>query len=108
MRRASRAAMAIIAASFVLMSALVASADPPATGVTTTDMVNGTVRALAQVGNDIWIGGAFDQVLDPSQTSIATVGGLVAFDAAGQLDTSITYPTFTSTTGSPIVYGLSL
>jgi len=106
MRRTSLAAVAAVA--FIVASALVASADPPSTGVTKTDMVNGSVRALAQVGSDIWIGGAFTQVLDPSQNPIQTAGGLAAFNSAGQLDTSVQLPIFTATSGAATVYGLSL
>ena len=96
------------AATLMSMSMVVALASPPSTDLTKTDMVNGTVRALAQVGNDIWIGGAFTEVLDQSQNPLQAAGGLAAFDASGQLDTSIQLPIFTSTTGTATVYGLSL
>lgn len=107
MRSASRVAVAMAAALVLIMSAVPASADPPATSPGATDMVNGTVRAIAQVGNDIWIGGSFTQVLDHNRNVIRAAGGLAVFDAAGQLDTSVTLPVLTRAAGAATVFALS-
>jgi hypothetical protein len=107
MRRNSRVALPVLAACFVLMATLAASAGLPSSNLVKTDMVNGPVRALAQAGNDLWIGGAFTQVLDSSGNPIQGAGDLVAFNSSGQLDTSVQVPLVTKTTGSATVYGLS-
>ncbi len=71
-------------------------------------MVNGPVRAIAQTGNDVWIGGAFTEVLDENQNPFAAAGGLAALNGSGRLDTSVHLPKFTSSAGTPIIYGLSV
>ena len=45
-----------------------------------TPMVNGTVRAIEQVGTNIWLGGKFAQVKQRNGTVAANVSNLAAFD----------------------------
>lgn len=108
MRSPARAAVALAATGFVLMTTLAASASLPSTNPDATDMVNGEVRAIAQVGGDVWIGGAFTQVLDHKQALVQTVGDLAVFNPAGLLDTGVHLPVVTKTSGTATVYGLSL
>ena len=47
-----------------------------------TPMVNGTVRAIEQVGTNIWLGGKFTQVKQCSNgTVVANVSNLAVFDS---------------------------
>src|SRR5215212_739578 len=46
-----------------------------------TPMVNGTVRAIEQVGTNIWLGGKFTQVKKHNGTVAANVSNLAAFDS---------------------------
>ena len=46
-----------------------------------TPMVNGTVRAIEQVGTNIWLGGKFTQVKQHSGTVVANVSNLAVFDS---------------------------
>jgi hypothetical protein len=46
-----------------------------------TPMVNGTVRAIEQVGTNIWLGGKFTQVKQQNGTVAANVSNLAVFDA---------------------------
>src|SRR5919112_6241165 len=46
-----------------------------------TPMVNGTVRAIEQVGTNIWLGGKFTQVKSRDGTVIANVSNLAVFDS---------------------------
>jgi hypothetical protein len=46
-----------------------------------TPMVNGTVRAIEQVGTNIWLGGNFSQVKSRDGTVIANVSNLAVFDS---------------------------
>ena len=41
-----------------------------------TPMVNGTVRAIEQVGTNIWVGGKFTQVKQRNGTVVANVSNL--------------------------------
>jgi hypothetical protein len=45
-----------------------------------TPMVNGTVRAIEQVGTNIWLGGKFAQVKQHNGTVAANVSNLAVFD----------------------------
>lgn len=74
-------------------------------------MVDGTsVRAIAQAGNLIWVGGNFDTVKDSSGSTIRTVSDLVALraDTSGALATGVNLPAVTKTGGTATVYALSL
>jgi hypothetical protein len=46
-----------------------------------TPMVNGTVRAIEQVGTNIWVGGKFTQVKQHNNTVVANVSNLAVFDS---------------------------
>ena len=46
-----------------------------------TPMVNGTVRAIEQVGTNIWLGGKFTQVKQRNGTVVANVSNLAVFDS---------------------------
>src|SRR5215212_8446309 len=46
-----------------------------------TPMVNGTVRAIEQVGTNIWLGGKFTQVKKHNGTVAANVSNLAVFDS---------------------------
>src|SRR5215210_1132368 len=46
-----------------------------------TPMVNGTVRAIEQVGTNIWLGGKFTQVKQHNGTVAANVSNLAVFDS---------------------------
>ncbi len=46
-----------------------------------TPMVNGTVRAIEQVGTNIWLGGNFSQVKQRDGTVVANVSNLAVFDS---------------------------
>jgi hypothetical protein len=46
-----------------------------------TPMVNGTVRAIEQVGTNIWVGGKFTQVKQCNSTVVPNVSNLAVFDS---------------------------
>src|SRR5688572_2546517 len=46
-----------------------------------TPMVNGTVRAIEQVGTNIWVGGKFTQVKQHDGTVVANVSNLAVFNS---------------------------
>jgi hypothetical protein len=46
-----------------------------------TPMVNGTVRAIEQVGTNIWLGGKFTQVKRHKGTAVVNVSNLAVFDS---------------------------
>ena len=46
-----------------------------------THMVNGTVRAIEQVGTNVWVGGKFTQVKQHNGTVVANVSNLAVFDS---------------------------
>jgi hypothetical protein len=46
-----------------------------------TPMVNGTVRAIEQVGTNVWLGGKFTQVKQRDGTVLASVSNLAVFDS---------------------------
>ena len=46
-----------------------------------TPMVNGRVRAIEQVGTNIWLGGKFTQVKSRDGTVLANVSNLAVFDS---------------------------
>jgi hypothetical protein len=97
------AALAVIALTAVPAQAL------PSTQPDATDMVNGMVRAIAQVGNRIWIGGAFSEVLDQNGNPVKAVKSLAAFnDTTGALDTTVHIPSVTAGSGTAVVYDMSI
>ena len=94
--------------AFVALTASFAQA-LPATAADDTGMVNGPVRAIAQAGNLVWVGGQFDQVVDQQGVNLEAASNLAVFDATtGVAVTSITLPLVTWTTGAATVYDMSL
>jgi hypothetical protein len=49
-----------------------------------TPMVDGRVRAIAQVGNNTWLGGTFTRVKKHKGTVVANVSNLAVFDSKTQ------------------------
>jgi hypothetical protein len=47
-----------------------------------TLMVNGPVRTIEQVGNNVWVGGKFTQVQQRDGTKVADVSNVAVFDSA--------------------------
>ena len=65
----------------VLLASGVALALPSETPDQTL-MVNGPVRTIEQVGNNVWVGGNFTQVQQPTGTKVADVSNVAVFDSA--------------------------
>jgi hypothetical protein len=65
----------------VLLASGVALALPSETPDQTL-MVNGPVRAIEQVGNNVWVGGKFTQVQRRDGTKVADVSNVAVFDSA--------------------------
>ena len=65
-----------------------------------TPMVNGTVRAIEQVGTNIWLGGKFTQVKQRNGTVVANVSNLAVFDS--QSDQYVKIAPKLSGTGSEV------
>jgi hypothetical protein len=68
-------------AAAVLLASGVALALPSETPDQTL-MVNGPVRAIEQVGNNVWVGGKFTQVQRRDGTKVADVSNVAVFDSA--------------------------
>ena len=71
--------LASAVAAMVLVSGVALSS--PSESPDNTAMVNGTVRAVAQVGNNVWVGGNFSQVQRRDGTIVADVSNLAVFDS---------------------------
>src|SRR5918995_2066113 len=74
----------IVLLATMALTLLVASATALALPSETPDqtpMVNGTVRAIEQVGTNIWVGGKFTQVKQHNGTVVANVSNLAVFDS---------------------------
>jgi Tol biopolymer transport system component len=101
--------------STVLVSLLVsttlldAHAATPSPQPDDTGMVDGLVRAIALVGNRVWVGGSFSQMLDADDGAAGSASSLAVFDAtSGAPVTSIPVPAVTKSGGASTVYDLSL
>ena len=70
----STMALALIVASGVALAL-------PSETPDQSPMVNGTVRAIEQVGTNIWVGGKFTQVKQRNGTVVANVSNLAVFDS---------------------------
>ena len=70
----STMALALIVASGVALAL-------PSETPDQTPTVNGTVRAIEQVGTNIWVGGKFTQVKQRNGTVVANVSNLAVFDS---------------------------
>jgi hypothetical protein len=67
-------------------------------------MVNGTVRAIEQVGTNVWLGGKFTQVKRRNGTVDANVSNLAVFDSQSDQYLKITW--LSDTSGSVQVVGV--
>ena len=94
----------------VLLMVGVAQAVPASTPDDTAMLDGTSVRAIAQAGNLIWVGGNFDTVKDNNGATIRSVSDLVAFkaDASGALAAGVNFPAVTNAGGGATVYDLSL
>jgi Tol biopolymer transport system component len=109
LKRSPRPALLVPAViAFLALTASFAQA-LPATAPDDTGMVNGPVRAITQAGNLLWVGGAFDQVLDQQGNNLEAASNLAVFDAnTGVAVTSIALPLVTWAMGEATVYDMSL
>ena len=109
LKRSPRLALLVPAVvAFVALTASFAQA-LPATAADDTGMVDGPVRAIAQAGNLLWVGGQFSNVLDQQGNNLEAASNLAVFNAnTGVAVTSIPLPIVTWTTGAATVYDMSL
>src|SRR5215210_5088700 len=84
----------------MLLACGVALAALPSETPDKTPMVNGTVRAIEQVGTNIWVGGKFTQVKQRNGTVVANVSNLAVFDS--QSDQYVKIAPKLSGTGSEV------
>jgi hypothetical protein len=77
----SRTLLLLLWTAVVLLLASGAVLALPSERPDTTLMVNGTVRAIEQVGTNIWLGGKFTQVKQHNSTVVANVSNLAVFDS---------------------------
>src|SRR5918993_1780191 len=77
----SRTLLLLLWTAIVLLLASGAVLALPSERPDNTRMVNGTVRAIEQVGTNIWLGGKFTQVKQHNGTVVANVSNLAVFDS---------------------------
>src|ERR687890_2897154 len=77
----SRTLLLLLWTAVVLLLASGAVLALPSERPDNTLMVNGTVRAIEQVGTNIWMGGKFTQVKQHNGTVVANVSNLAVFDS---------------------------
>jgi hypothetical protein len=77
----SRTVLLLLWTAVVLLLASGAVLALPSERPDKTPMVNGTVRAIEQVGTNIWLGGKFTQVKQHNGTVVANVSNLAVFDS---------------------------
>jgi hypothetical protein len=77
----SRTLLLLLWTTVVLLLASGAVLALPSERPDNTLMVNGTVRAIEQVGTNIWLGGKFTQVKRRNGTVVANVSNLAVFDS---------------------------
>src|ERR687889_2934644 len=77
----SRTLLLLLWTAVVLLLASGAVLALPSERPDNTPMVNGTVRALEQVGTNIWLGGKFAQVKQHNGTVVANVSNLAVYDS---------------------------
>ena len=77
----SRTPLLLLWTAVVLLLASGAVLALPSERPNKTPMVNGTVRAIEQVGTNIWLGGKFTQVKQRDGTVVANVSNLAVFDS---------------------------
>ncbi len=109
MRRSARTLAPLPLVAAMLLAATPARAALPSTQPDDTGMLNGKVRAIAQAGGHVWIGGSFTQALNASGQAAQAVNSLVAFDPnSGLLDTSVNQPDVTNGSAAATVYDAAL
>jgi hypothetical protein len=77
----SRTVLLLLWTAVVLLLASGAVLALPSERPDKTPMVNGTVRAIEQVGTNIWLGGKFTQVKKRDGTVVANVSNLAVYDS---------------------------
>jgi RTX calcium-binding nonapeptide repeat (4 copies) len=77
----SRTVLLLLSTAVALLLASGAVLALPSERPDKTPMVNGTVRAIEQVGTNIWLGGKFTQVKQHNGTVVANVSNLAVFDS---------------------------
>jgi hypothetical protein len=77
----SRTLLLLLWTTVVLLLASGAVLALPSERPDKTPMVNGTVRAIEQVGTNIWLGGKFTQVKQHNGTVVANVSNVAVFDS---------------------------
>src|SRR5919107_4727978 len=77
----SRTLLLLLWTAIVLLLASGAVLALPSERTDSTPMVNGTVRAIEQVGTNIWLGGKFTQVKQHNGTVVANVSNLAVFNS---------------------------
>jgi hypothetical protein len=80
MMRKSLLSLASMAAAVLLAAGAVLAL--PSESPDQTLMVNGPVRTIEQVGNNIWVGGKFTQVWQRDGTVVDNVSNVAVFDSA--------------------------
>ena len=80
MKRRAALLLAAIAAAALVLAGIAAAL--PSEIPDDTPMVNGPVRAIDQVGSNVWVGGQFTQVQRRDGTLVKNVQNLAVFDSA--------------------------
>ena len=76
-----RTVLLLVSTAVTLLLASATALALPSEKPNKTPMVNGRVRAIEQVGTNIWLGGTFTQVKQRSGTVVANVSNLAVFDS---------------------------
>jgi len=80
-RRTLVAAMVVLAFTAIMLALPESALALPSEIPDNTSMVDGRVRAIGQVGTNIWVGGRFSQVKKRDGTVLGDVGNLALFDS---------------------------
>src|SRR5918995_3279818 len=72
---------AVIAMALAMLALPATALAQPSETPDETLMVNGPVRTIEQVGNNIWVGGKFTQVKQRNGTVVANVSNVAVFDS---------------------------
>jgi len=80
-RRMLVAAMVVLVLTAIMLAIPESALALPSERPDQTPMVDGRVRAIEQVGTNIWLGGRFSQVKKRDGTVLGNVGNLAVFDS---------------------------
>jgi hypothetical protein len=80
-RRALVAAMAVLLLTAIMLTLPVSALALPSEVPDDTPMVDGRVRAIEQVGTNLWLGGKFTQVKKRDGTVLGSVSNLAVFNS---------------------------